>query len=495
MTSRTRAHRSQFSRTRGLALLIVLAVLAAACGAQDVPPGAQAGADGDGDVSFSDEDVAADPAPGADDPTIDVDGEDAPQPTREQPGDSTGPAAGQQPAGQEAGETPAEGAAEAPAQTAAAPYAGEIGVDDDSITIGTIYPQSGPFAPLFEQWPKIFRAAFQEVNDAGGVHGREIRLVTGDEGESASRAQAAVRQLAPVAFGITSGIQERTTAALAEREGIPLMALLGAIVPEGLSGRLKSSFVVGTSPEYFEPRNGPSLLAARFPDQVDNVAFVYTADVYAGSEEAFLKAAPHHGVNVVHVEKLALNQSTCLNSVSNVQAKRPDIVYVHASSLEAGCFFRDARVAGFQPQWAGRLAQLTNELSGRSNNGQVGVTYLRGMSSEEGQRAARAYRKHEGEDMVDIEPNLLAWASAQMWIQWLQAIGPRPTRAGFAEAVISASPFESGLLGPQSFARGLHVGSEHTIAGEVRGGRVVITDDVWRTTYDGVELPPFYPFR
>lgn len=376
-------------------------------------------------------------------------------------------------------------------------YKGDVGITENSIKIGVIYPQSGSFAPLFDQYPKIYRAAFNDINDReGGIFGRKLELVTGDEDDSASQAQAAARQMATTAFGVTTALQEVTVVDFNERARVPTMTLLGTITPGALHGKYPYSFHMGTPPGYMEVRNGASRIHKAFPKMVDRVAFVTTPDIYPGAIKAFTEAAKRHGVTVVHVEKLALNQAQCLNSVSNVQSKNPKIVYIHSSSLEAGCFFRDARSAGFRPQWTGRLAQLTNTASGNSNDGMVGVTYLRGLKSKEGQRLLATYKKYyPNEQFVDIEPNILAWAAAQMWILWLKALGPQPTRAGFPGVVETAGPFESGLLGPQRFSPGIHVGSEHTIAGIVRDGNVVITDDVWRKTYDGITDPPFFPFR
>jgi len=420
---------------------------------------------------------------------------------------ATGPAAGAKSTGAVSAGGTAGGGGGAAVNSGGAPtnphpkisptYRGDVGITKTSIKIGAIYPQSGSFAALFQQYPRIYQAAFNDVNDREhGVYGRKLELVTADEADSASQAQAGTRKLVTSAFGFGTALQELTEASVANAAHMPTLTILGSITPGALHGKYPYAFQMGTPPGYLEIRNGPSRIHQAFPKLVDRTVLVTTPDVYPDAAKAFTAAAKRHGVNVVHVEKLQLNQAQCLNAVSNVQSFHPKIVYVHSSSIEAGCFFRDARTAGFHPQWSGRLAQLTNTASGNATDGQVGITYIQTLNSPEGKRLLATYKKYYPNDQfTDIEPNLLAWAAAQMWIQWMKALGPEPTRAKFPGAVESHGPYPSGFLGPQSYSPGNHVGSEHTISGHVTGGNVVITDATWRKTYDGISDPPFFPFK
>ncbi|CAN5576864.1 hypothetical protein BH24DEI1_BH24DEI1_07840 [soil metagenome] len=68
------------------------------------------------------------------------------------------------------------------------------GVSDSSIVIGNWGPQSGPAAA----WGTVttaIEAYFDYVNAQGGVHGRELRLVSRDDGYDPARTNAAVREM------------------------------------------------------------------------------------------------------------------------------------------------------------------------------------------------------------------------------------------------------------------------------------------------------------
>jgi ABC-type branched-subunit amino acid transport system substrate-binding protein len=371
-----------------------------------------------------------------------------------------------------------------------------VGVDATSIRIGTIYPQSGAFAAFTTQYAKVWRAAFNDVNDReGGIYGRKLILETVDEGESTSQALAAAREIAPKVFGYTTFLQETVEANFAESNGIPALTLLGNITPGAVNGKYRYSFQVGTPPGYYVARNAPSFIHAKFPSLVDRTVLV-TGEIYPSAKEAFAKAAARHGVKLVHTETLAINQAQCLNSVQNVADATPKIVFVIAGPIEAGCFFRDAKAVGFQPQFATLLNIPQNAASGGGDDQVPGIVPYYPLESDEGRRMIATYKKYHPNEEVTFPANDRAWASAQMWIQWLRAMGPGPIRKSFPGVVESNGPYANGFDGPQTFSREIHVGSEHTIAGfQAGGGRYVINDQVWRTTYDGIKDPPFFPFR
>ncbi|NRB04625.1 MAG: ABC transporter substrate-binding protein, partial [Rhodobacteraceae bacterium] len=66
------------------------------------------------------------------------------------------------------------------AATAAAPAVAEQGVTDTEILIGSNNDLSGPFAAFGAPATKAAQLVFDEVNAAGGIHGRKIRFIVED---------------------------------------------------------------------------------------------------------------------------------------------------------------------------------------------------------------------------------------------------------------------------------------------------------------------------
>ena len=80
------------------------------------------------------------------------------------------------------------------------------GVTDTEILIGDVVPLSGPPALAGVAHSIGVRVAVAEVNAAGGILGRKVRLITEDDGYVNTRTVQAVRKLATVdkVFGITT---------------------------------------------------------------------------------------------------------------------------------------------------------------------------------------------------------------------------------------------------------------------------------------------------
>src|SRR5260364_304040 len=85
-------------------------------------------------------------------------------------------------------------AATTPAQLL--PPAGNVrGVSQSEIKLGMVIPTSRPVKESGRQLKLGVETAFNRVNEAGGINGRMLKLVTADDGYDPSRTLDAMRQL------------------------------------------------------------------------------------------------------------------------------------------------------------------------------------------------------------------------------------------------------------------------------------------------------------
>ena len=85
-------------------------------------------------------------------------------------------------------------AATTPAQLL--PPAGNVrGVSQSEIKLGMVIPTSGPVKESGRQLKLGVETAFNRVNEAGGINGRKLKLVTADDGYDPSRTLDAMKQL------------------------------------------------------------------------------------------------------------------------------------------------------------------------------------------------------------------------------------------------------------------------------------------------------------
>lgn len=105
----------------------------------------------------------------------------------------------------------------------------ERGVTQDRVTMGTVVPAVGPAAQSGLVLRSMTAALMDEVNEAGGIHGRTMQLVTIETGETPEETAEAVRLtirehalfalIAPFAPGA-----EAELARVAREEGVPVIA-------------------------------------------------------------------------------------------------------------------------------------------------------------------------------------------------------------------------------------------------------------------------------
>lgn len=109
------------------------------------------------------------------------------------------------------------------------PAVAKQGVTDKEIVLGDIVPLTGPPALLGVAHNLGVRVAIAEANEAGGINGRQIRLISEDDGYVPSRTIQGVRKLinSDKVFALTavSGTAQSLAAMpLFKQSGIPAMA-------------------------------------------------------------------------------------------------------------------------------------------------------------------------------------------------------------------------------------------------------------------------------
>ena len=81
------------------------------------------------------------------------------------------------------------------AVTAGPAGAQDVGLTRDQILIGGYGPITGPAAYIGLGSRDGTELAIKEINDAGGIHGRKLKLLFEDDGFSPSKALASVKKL------------------------------------------------------------------------------------------------------------------------------------------------------------------------------------------------------------------------------------------------------------------------------------------------------------
>ncbi|PTT59857.1 branched-chain amino acid ABC transporter substrate-binding protein, partial [Pseudomonas sp. HMWF007] len=123
------------------------------------------------------------------------------------------------------------------------------GLDAETLHLGTLLPSQGPLAEEGATVAAVLNGSVAQINQAGGIHGRQLRLTVIDPGPDRASAEQALQQLieqeqvfaliAPLAPALDSDLGLRL-----EQAGVPLIG------PMSILGTLQAS------PQIFEPLPG-----------------------------------------------------------------------------------------------------------------------------------------------------------------------------------------------------------------------------------------------
>lgn len=116
------------------------------------------------------------------------------------------------------------------------------GVQNDVLRIGTLLPQQGPLAELGKVVGEVLEGAVNQVNQAGGIHGRQLQLLVADAGSDRQSAERGLRSLLEddQVFALLSPLApalDGQYAELLEPTGVPLIGPL-ELKTEGPKSRL-----------------------------------------------------------------------------------------------------------------------------------------------------------------------------------------------------------------------------------------------------------------
>ncbi|MDE0243651.1 MAG: ABC transporter substrate-binding protein [Candidatus Kaiserbacteria bacterium] len=274
------------------------------------------------------------------------------------------------------------------------------------VTIGFVGPLTGDAASYGEPIRNAVNVAVDEINNGGGINGREVRVIyedgkcTGRDAVSAAQKLANVDKVSVIIGGVCSG---ETLAML------PITEERGVVV---LSPSASSPDLTGAGSYFF--RNSPS----------DNAGGAFVADVIAEkhdtvaiiSEKTDYAQALHNifsiryadvGGSIVADEHYAPETGDFRSILAKVKAANPSALFINPQIEVAGATIaRQARELGIGSQFYG-----SNVLSG-SKALEVGGEHVEGMyvfdspglnpQNEKARRFLDAYTSQYGDLSIEF---------------------------------------------------------------------------------------------
>ncbi len=354
----------------------------------------------------------------------------------------------------------------------------DVGVTEDEVVVAAMVTASGPLPGATEGQYRGAASYFAQVNAAGGVCGRQIRILEGDDGLDPQRARGEFLRLEPqvLAFVGSLAVADSGYVDLVEQTGVPYV---GTFVDP--AGRSLPSAEPRTAPNV--AHSGPYVYYRQAYPEVTNVGFMY-ADVggVRSNTPGAIAGLERAGFEVVYNSGASATSPDFTPEVINLRSRGAQMVYLFAFEVNMHVrFARNMRQQNWEPElkvsqigYNSRLIELLGEAAdGWSNH----VTYVPVINEGEEEISPALGDFLQWHDatfpgaQIDLFP-VNGWRDAAVFVEALRALGPDVTRAGLLDAIRAIEESDGGgLFAPFSPARG--EGATCFAIVRVEGGRWV----------------------
>ena len=330
------------------------------------------------------------------------------------------------------------------------------GVSAASIIIGQSAPLTGANAELGNDIRNGALAYFKKVNDAGGVHGRKVELLTLDDANQIPRAEANTKKLVEeqgvfALMGYASATLSRPALPTVEKNRVPFLAPFTGADPM----RVFHRYVYNMRASYADELE--KIVEHFAPLGVKRFSIVYYDDV-VGRENfsAVDRALKQRGLTAVSVAAFKDRAKPDIDAaVKEIAKGTPDVVILTTLYKASADFIKLARKSGMSAQMVSNsfpgASPLANEL-GKDGAGVVVATVVPPPTKRAlpiVQEYQAAIEKQLGKKEYSFT-SLESFIAAKVTVEALKRAGPRPTREAFMQALDGMRSLDVGAFAPDN---------------------------------------------
>ena len=325
----------------------------------------------------------------------------------------------------------------------------EIGVDNSSIVVGQSCALSGPAAELGIEMRQGAQLYFNEVNEKGGVNGRQIRLVTFDDGYEPERAAANTRKLIAeekvfALFGYVGTPTSNAALPIFSEAKVPFVgAFTGA---ESLRSPF-NRYIFNVRASYYDETE--KIVEQLTSLGVRNIAVLFQDDAYGragltGIERALARRSMKTAVTAT-VERNTVKVDA---AVKILVAPQPDAIVMISAYKSVAAFVRAAKLAGYAGQFhnvsfVGSKA-LANELG--SDGYGVAISQVMPFPFSGATQLARDYQRAiKASSGAQLSfTSIEGYIAAKVFVEGIRRAGRDLTRERFISAMESINNLDLG---------------------------------------------------
>ncbi len=348
----------------------------------------------------------------------------------------------------------------------------EIGLTKDQILIGGYGPITGPAAYIGLGARDGTELAIKEINDAGGIHGRKLKLVFEDDGFSPSKALASVKKLVE---------QDKVFMMLGLSGSNPTVGT----VDYSKEAKIPSYAVLASAPQYTHPFNrylfrGGATESLRYGElnaeylmeflQAKRIAMLSGTDENAKNEgdntERMLEK--WYGVKLLMRAEFKVGDKDFTPQLLQAKAANPDVIITLAQVPEVSILLRQARELGIKQAIMGSPAAVDNGVIAGAGLNAEGYTggWLSGQFLDSVHPDMVKFREAWAKlhpDAPKGRPNLfdvLGYSEMYVVAEAMKRAGPDLTREKLVDALETIENYKiSEIATPRTFTKWHHIGN------------------------------------
>jgi ABC-type branched-subunit amino acid transport system substrate-binding protein len=383
----------------------------------------------------------------------------------------------------------------------------EVGVTDDSVTIGGTFPLTGVAAPGYSEIPTGAQAYFDYVNANGGVHGRKIEFLVKDDGYDPTKTSSLTDELVlkDEVFATVGSLGTPTHNAVVDSlndEEVPdLFVSSGALAwgddPEA------HPYTFGWQPDYeIEGKIIGQWVSENMPDA--KVGLFLQDDDFG--EDAEKGVREYIDAQVVEAQRYTSGNTDVAPQITALQASGADLVLSFTTPSYTALGQLVSLKVGYKPKWyvsnVGSDPTLVGGLLERFSEGAVPGTasslngimtsqYIPGVDKPDN-GWVQLWQKvwdESGQDGELTNYRIYGMSFAYTFVQALQAAGEDLTRDGLVEAIEKdGADFAGPQLAPYRYSSDSHLGISGMQVVELQDGVGNPLTDVLTTDIGDAEI-------
>jgi ABC-type branched-subunit amino acid transport system substrate-binding protein len=329
------------------------------------------------------------------------------------------------------------------------------GVTDKEIKVASIVTDSGPLPGATEGAYRGAASYFAMVNASGGVCGRKITLLKGDDGLDPAKARSEFLRLEPNVLGFVGAfaVADSGYIDLIKSSQVPYVSLVVDPNGRGIHGVMPKVTAdhIATGPfVWWKKQHASVKKAALLYADIGGVAANIKGTVEAMKQAGFQMAYPPVGVNVASPDYTP--------EVRQAQNAGVQFLYLFAFEVNMQVrFVRNMKQQSYNPPVKGaNIAFNTrfSQLLGRDGDGwENNTTYLLFLDPAERNRSPALAQFVDWNNRVfpgaqlDLFPES-GWGHAAMFVQSLQRIKGAITRQALIDAAYHVPTYNAGGIEP-----------------------------------------------